>query len=177
MTRSHPQTALAPFLRGDLTAAERERVELHLRDCAACRADVESFRVIMTALAREAATVPEPNWSRYRAELHRKIAAQDDRGPDLRQHVWQVPRLAWASMATAGAAVAAIVLVITLSHRPSVSSPPVDELAMEDVIGGTDVGLLSNYSMVQHLDLLENYDVIEHLDQLAPSNQPNENQS
>jgi hypothetical protein len=46
----------------------------------------------------------------------------------------------------------------------------VDQLAVNDVISRTDVGLLRNYPMVERLDLLENdnYEVIEHLDELVP---------
>ena len=35
---------------------------------------------------------------------------------------------------------------------------------------GTDLGLIRNYPVVEHLDLLEDLDVIEHLDEVAPPN-------
>ncbi len=36
----------------------------------------------------------------------------------------------------------------------------------------TEIGLLRNYPVVEHLDLLENYDVIERLDELTPAVNP-----
>ncbi len=176
MRERHLETEIAPYLRGDLSASERVRVAGHLAGCARCRADADAFAAVLKTLAIDAARIPEPDWSAYRAELHRKIAARRDHLESSRAR-WRSPRLAWASMATAGAAVAAIVLVLMLSRPPQPGVPAVEQLAMEDAMGGADVGLLRNYPVVEHLDLLENYDVIEHLDEVTPADTANENRS
>jgi hypothetical protein len=59
-------------------------------------------------------------------------------------------------------------------HQGAGSPAPLvspDQLAFEDVISRTDVGLLRDYPMVERLDMLENdsYEVIEHLDELTPA--------
>lgn len=176
MLERHPETEIAPYLSGELSADERERVAAHLAGCARCRDDADAFAAALKALASDVAQIAEPDWSAYRAELHRKIAARRDRPQTLRARWWS-PRIAWASMATAGAAVAAIVLILTLSPRSQIGAPPVDQLAMEDAIGVTDIGLLRDYPVVEHLDLLENYDVIEHLDEFTSTDTTNEKRS
>jgi anti-sigma factor RsiW len=172
----HLESEIAPYLRGELSAAKRARVAAHLAGCARCRAEADAFAGALKSLASEVARLREPDWSAYRAELHRKIAARRDR-PQSSRARWRQPRLAWASMATAGAAVAALVLFLTFSPRPQPGAPPVEQLAMEDAMGGADIGLLRNYPVVEHLDLLENYDVIEHLDEVTPTDATNENRS
>ena len=76
------------------------------------------------------------------------------------------------AMGTAAAAMLAIALMF---HRGAGTppAPGVDQLELQQELSSTDVGLLANYHVVEHLDLLENYDVIEHLDELAPGNRPN----
>ena len=60
------------------------------------------------------------------------------------------------------------------ASRPGSSpAPGVDQLELQQELSSTDVGLLANYHVVEHLDLLENYDVIEHLDELGPGNRQN----
>ena len=51
--------------------------------------------------------------------------------------------------------------------------PEMSGLELQQELSSTDVGLLANYHVVEHLDLLENYDVIEHLDELGPGDRQN----
>lgn len=167
----HPQTALIPYLRGELGEPQRERVARHLEGCARCREAADSSATVMRELARETANLVEPEWTVYRAELRRKLAARE-RAP-RRDPWWRPARagssLGWPSLAAAGVAVAALALVIAM-RSGGVAPPPVAEMAMEDAMSGADLGLLRNYPVVEHLELLENYDVIEHLDEIAPPN-------
>src|SRR5208337_4701631 len=165
MAATHPETALVPFIRGELGGAERDRIAHHLDDCVRCRDAAESFRSLLAELPARVEELPTPEWTVYRAEIRRKLAAR----PQPRLRWWQTG-LGWASLATAGAALAALVLWFAIPglHGPA---PAVDELAMEqpmDVADVADVGLLRNYGVVERLDLLENYDVIEHLDEIKP---------
>lgn len=177
MSERHPETEIAPYLRGGLSADEHDRVASHLARCARCRDDADAFTAALNTLASDVAQIAEPDWSVYRAELHRKIAARRDRPQTARVRWWSPPRIAWASMATASAAVAAIVLVLTLGPRSQIGAPPVEQLAMEDAMRTADIGLLRDYPVVEHLDLLENYDVIEHLDEFTPTDTTNEKRS
>lgn len=167
MAATHPEALLVPYLSGELSAGERERIGRHLEGCARCREFADSTAAVLRNVAREVAEVPEPDWALYRAGLHRKLAARAEARPR-----WWRAGLAWGSLATAGVAVAAL-LVFLLHPGPRLAAPGVGELAMEDAMAGADVGLLRDYRVVESLDLLENYDVIEHLDELAPALRPN----
>jgi anti-sigma factor RsiW len=161
MPATHPETDLVPFLRGELNAEERDLVQHHLDGCEQCR---ESMGALATTLQRVSARLeelPTPEWSAYRRELRLKLAHRTEARPR-----WWRPRVAWASLATAGVGIAA--LILALSMRPALhgTTPGVDQLAMEEPAEAVDVGLLRNYAVVEQLDLLEDYDVIEHLDEL-----------
>jgi anti-sigma factor RsiW len=167
MAVSHPETALVPFIRGELSGRERDRVASHLELCDQCRDSAESFRALLGELTARIEELPTPEWTAYRAELRRKLAQRLEPRPRW----WQMP-VAWTSLA-ATAAVAAIALWFVVPNFRH-SGVPEEQLAMEPQmeVADTDVGLLRNYGVVERLDMLENYDVIAHLDQLAPAPQP-----
>lgn len=170
----HPQVDLIPLTRGELGARDAERTSAHLEGCAECRAQAADLSSTLELVARQVEQLPTPEWSAFRAELYRKLAARET--PVRRS--WQ-PAFVWGSFAAAGVAAIALVSLFVLQRGPGAPPPLVspDQLAFEDVISRTDVGLLRNYPMVERLDMLENdnYEVIEHLDELAPgSSQTNE---
>jgi anti-sigma factor RsiW len=168
MAATHPETALVPFIRGELTGAERNRVAEHLERCGQCRESAESFRLMLAELAAQLDELPAPEWGAYRAQLRRKLAARNQ----PRERWWRIPSFGWAAGTAAAAAAVALVLWLAVpGFRPS--APPVEQLALEQQEDIADVGLLRNYPVVQRLDLLENYDVIEHLDELQPPAKPN----
>jgi anti-sigma factor RsiW len=166
MAPTHPEIELVPFLRGELNAQERDRVQHHLDDCEHCRASMDELAATMQRVAARLEELPTLEWSAYRRELRLKLAQR----AEARSRWWQ-PSIAWASLAGAGIAVAALILAMVM--RPSLpGAPEVDQLAMEQP-EAVDVGLLRNYAVVEQLDLLENYDVIEHLDELPSSSEHN----
>ena len=158
MFERHPETALVAYSRGELSGAERARVELHLRECERCRELVESSSAVLSAVAAMMTDVREPDWNAYRSELRRKLAARTEP-----REAWWRPRLVWMSFAAAGAAAIALLLVVSIRKPLQPAGPPMDQIAMESQLRGADIGLLQNYKVVEHLDLLENYDVIESL--------------
>src|SRR5260370_20227205 len=174
MANTHPETELIPYLRGELTADERVRVGAHLEECAQCRESAEASSATLSSLARVVDDVREPDWADYRAELKRKLRASQARSASLRER-WRwrredlrLPSFGWPSMAMGAAAVAGLAIALAM-HRGAGSSqaPGVDQLQLQQELSSTDVGLLANYHVGEHLDLLENYDVIEHLDELV----------
>ncbi|HEV3111914.1 MAG TPA: zf-HC2 domain-containing protein [Candidatus Binataceae bacterium] len=175
MAATHPETALVPYLRGELSGAERELVAGHLEQCGQCLEAAESFRSLLADLATQVEELPTPEWNAYRAELRRKLAARNQ--PRLQwwrpAFEWWRPGFGWAGLAAAtAAAVLALWFAVPGFRR---SAPPDDQIAMEEQqIDVTDVGLLRNYGVVTRLDLLENYDVIEHLDELRPAPKPSD---
>lgn len=173
----HPDLDLVPYIRGELSADERARVERHLEDCARCRETAASSSAILAQVSRALDEVRAPDWNAYRAELHRKLADRDGRGRVDKKRWWpsqlRLPVIRWPAMALAGAAVALLAIAIVMHRGPGTEAPGVEELAMEQEMSGADVGLLANYRVVEHLDLLENYELIEHLDELGPEDRQN----
>ena len=175
MASNHPETELIPYLRGELSAAERARVAAHLDGCAQCRESAQASSTILSRLARAVDDVREPEWADYRAELKRKLrAAQAGRSRGRWWADLQLPVFGWPSIAMGAAAVAVLAIAIVM-HRGARSpqAPGVDQLELQQELSSADVGLLANYRVVEHLDLLENYDVIEHLDELGPEGRQN----
>jgi anti-sigma-K factor RskA len=182
MSGNHPDFDLVPYLRGELSADERTRVERHLEECADCRKLADSSVVILSKLAQAIDEVRPPDWNVYRAELRRKLAEKQAEGRDAGARWWRrelrLPELGWPSMALTAVAVAVLAIAIGMHRWARMESPEVDQLAMEQEMNGADVGLLANYRVVENLDLLENYELIEHLDELTPGDrQSNETPS
>jgi anti-sigma-K factor RskA len=176
MPANHPETALVPYLRGELSAYERDQIKLHLEQCAQCRKSAESSLAILSQLAGAVDDVRTPEWMQYRLELRHKLrAAQTGRVgvPERWRRGLRLPIFSWPSMAIGAAVVAVLAIVLVMHRGTALQTPGVDQLEMPQEMSDADIGLLANYHVVERLDLLENYDVIEHLDELAPGNHPN----
>jgi len=169
MVANHPETELIPYLRGELSADEHAWVGQHLKQCAQCREWADSSSTILSQVARAIDGVPTPDWSKYRAELRRRLRAVETGRTGVRWRWSRLPIFTWPSMAL-GAAVVALLAIVLVVHRGAGGpvAPGVDQLDLQQELSSADVGLLVNYRVVEHLDLLENYDVIEHLDELPP---------
>ena len=182
MIARHPETALVPYMRGELEGEERARVARHLEDCPSCRQAVGDAAAALGELVRRVEEIPPPDPVIYRAQLHRKLDARQRAGAGggAEPRWWRRPRIVGLSIGALGAVAAALLLIFTMHQGAGVAPPPLDQLAAQDAamqvgtmqeaaMTGADVGLLRDYPMVEHLDLLENYDVIAHLDDVSPS--------
>jgi anti-sigma factor RsiW len=157
----HPEFELIPYLRDELDERGRDRVTSHLGGCPNCRAQIDGLRQAIRLISNRIDELPAPDTIAFRADLRRRLAVRVER-----KQPWWRATIVWAP---AAAVVAVTVVTLLARHRPE-TRPMVDQLAVNDVISRTDVGLLRNYPMVERLDLLENdnYEVIEHLDELVP---------
>jgi anti-sigma factor RsiW len=161
VTEPHPDTALVPYLRGELEADERRRVETHLAGCQACQAAASDFQAILERLAGKAPPAPEPHWGQYRAELRARLDAPARRGWSRRWSPWLRP----IPVAMAAAATAAVVLTLTVGERGT--SPNGDVASLEDAALAARLDMLDKRAIVERLDLLEDLEVIHDLDRLA----------
>lgn len=157
MTGPHPDVALVAYLRGELDATERSRVEAHLGGCTECRAAASDFQAILERLAATAPPAPEPHWGRYRAELRARVDARSRRGFTR----WLRP----LPVAMAAAATAALVLTLALGDR--VTTPNGDLASLEEAALAGRLDLLDKRAIVERLDLLEDLEVIRDLDRLT----------
>lgn len=153
MREPHPDVALVSYLRGELDAAGRRRVEAHLADCRECQEAASDFEAILERLAATTPPVPEPHWGRYRAEVRARLDAR-------RRRRWLQPM----PVAMAAAATAAVVLTLTLGGR---IGPNGDAVSFEDAALTPPLDLLDKRAIVERLDLLEDLEVIRNLDRLA----------
>ena len=175
MAATHPGTDLVPFLRGELNAEERDRVQHHLDGCEQCRESMSALYATMQQVSSRLEELPTPNWSDYRRELRLKLTRRAEAGSR-----WWRPGMVWASLATAGVGIAALILTLSMGlpwQSWHGTATGVDQLAMEQPAEVVDVGLLRNYGVVERLDLLEDYDVIEHLDELPAAEQNHDTRS
>jgi anti-sigma factor RsiW len=167
MSLKHPEINLIPYLRGELSGREHDRMAAHLDGCAECRAQADELARTLKLVAHQVEQLPAPDWAVYRAELRRKLAARE-----AREARWWQSIYVWGGMATAGVAAVALLTVVAI-NRGNEGQPGVDQIALADV---PDLGLMRNYPMVERLDMLndDNYEVIAHLDELTPPSSTNE---
>jgi anti-sigma factor RsiW len=158
----HPDVDLVPYLRGELTPAERERIARHLEECPDCRQDTEQLRDLLGDVARSIGEPPSINWTRYRAELREKLEARRAR-----------PAWAWWRQPVPlalSASLAGILLIVGVwGGRQMLTGP--DPLTVDEAVLGDRLPLLQEYQLVERLDLLEDLEVIRNLDGLAAEHQ------
>lgn len=161
MIARHPETAIAPYVAGDLPAAERAEIAAHLDVCPACRETADAFRAVLDELALTA-PAPPLDAARYAAELRRKLVVRvADRA---------VPRPAWRWRPVPLALSAALASVLVfLAVKGVVLDTRVAELSVVDeTVLGERLDLVRQYPMLETIELLEeDLDVIRHLDRLA----------
>lgn len=154
----HDETAIVPYLRGELGDAERRDVEAHLAACAGCRAVADDFSAVLATLAAE----PEPaplHWGAYRAELRGKL--------DQRRGRRTTPARWWPVSLALSGALAGVLVFFAMSDVAR--EPRMAEMTrVEEAVIGGRLDLLRQYSVVDRLDLLEDLEVIRDLDGLEP---------
>jgi anti-sigma factor RsiW len=152
----HPDVALVSYVRGELDADERGRVEAHLAGCRECQDAASDFDAILERLAATTPPVAEPHWGRYPAEVRARLDAR-------RQRSWA----RWVRplpVALAATATAAVVLTVTFAGR---IGPNGDSVSFDDAALTAPLDLLDKRAIVERLDLLEDLEVIRNLDRLA----------
>lgn len=153
----HPETELVAFVHGELAGPARDRVVRHLASCPACRATRDDFRHALDALRGGAPEPPAVHWTRYRAELHRRIEARQERSATRAWWRWPVPLAL-----SAGLAGILLFLAVQGGARPSILI-----LGPEEAAIAPRLELLRHYRVVERLDLLEDFEILQSLDGAA----------
>ena len=154
----HPEGELVAYLRGELEASARQRVDGHVRGCVECRDRLAAFDGVVRELARSLPEPPPVHWGRYRAELRARLEA-----PRPALATWRSRPVPLALSAV----LAGMLVVIAVSGLPR--GRGVDIPAPEERVIASELELLRTYPVVEQLDLLENLDMIRQLDRLAPT--------
>ena len=151
-TSLHPEAALVPYVKGELTPTERARVAAHLEACDRCRVALSDVRAVLGALT-PVPSPAEPHWGPYRAELRARL---EDRTRSTRW--WQRPMAIAVS-----AGLAAALLLFTLRPTP-VERPATSLTQLEETTLGARLDMLEHYDVVSRLDMLDAMDEIRQLD-------------
>lgn len=157
----HPDTAITPYLAGDLPPGERAEVAAHLERCARCHATATEFRALLDELALTPPAMGEADRTRYAADVRRKLLSRSRESAAAR------PGWRWRPVPLAFSAALAGVLVFLAVHG-LVREPRVAEITtVEEAVLGQRFELVRQYPLIENLDLLEDLEVIRHLDRLA----------
>jgi predicted anti-sigma-YlaC factor YlaD len=159
MAGTHPETAIVPYLKGELSVEERERVARHVDDCPECRETLEAAREVFALLAGSVPEPPAVDWGSYQAELR---ARRDRRGR------WSFRSWRPAAVATA-VVVAAIVLVVQPFGRDRGGSGDLGRY--EEAVMGQRLEIVKQSALLERLDLFEDLEVIGNLDGLSGSHE------
>ena len=120
------RNALSEYIDGRLTSEERERVEHHLEECAACAQELESLRSTLEMLRQVPDVAVPRSFVLREAEVEREAPAPQRRGGWLRPvpalamshagseglSIFDPQRLRWLRPATALATAALVVLLM-----------------------------------------------------------------
>lgn len=128
-TLGHPdvQELLGAFALDALEPTEADAVDLHLRDCPRCRAEVEEFRETAAMLAYGGVDAPPGVWEKIQAAL-------EDAPPRLElARVVPIRQSRWQTMGAKMAAAAAVVISLVALGVSLVRNdePPATSLAAE----------------------------------------------
>ncbi len=138
---------------GDLGNPERAAIQTHTQECEGCRHYLAEIGSLLPLTAQRD-DPPQPFWDEYSRELRRKVSATE------RQSWWRaaVAMLrTWAVPAIATAAVAVIVLTMTLGKDffQTKEIPPEDQSLMEVLPVAENLDFFSNMEILDTMDLLE----------------------
>jgi anti-sigma factor RsiW len=109
MTCEELQPLLASYADGNLSQAERARVQAHLATCAACRHAVDVQRMMRQALASHGPLLATPAPPGLRTRLSARLAAEQSPAQDIG---WRTRLSAFAAAAIVVLAVGAVALPV-----------------------------------------------------------------
>jgi predicted anti-sigma-YlaC factor YlaD len=139
---------------GDGSEAERNRVEVHLQKCAACRAFLEDLGKLLPQMAKPK-ELPQAFWDSYYRETLEKLAALEERKSWWRDlfapmRVWMLP-----AFGTAAVAVLAVALVFTKGHWSFSVQQPGESIPQEILVDTNQLEFFKSMDMLEALSKLE----------------------
>ncbi|MFQ5599962.1 MAG: anti-sigma factor family protein [Candidatus Krumholzibacteriia bacterium] len=127
---SHVQEHLSAYLDGELSGADRERLEAHLGGCALCSSELEALREVHARLCEIPPHDPGASyWKRFPERVASRLPGPVSAGPERfyeRLAAWFLPsgRLAWPRAATALATITLVTYVGVRGFRDAELPPP-----------------------------------------------------
>ncbi|HTO70024.1 MAG TPA: zf-HC2 domain-containing protein [Myxococcota bacterium] len=157
MECSRDPEILAAFADGELAPAERAEVEVHLADCAACRAGLAAERRLGELFA---ALPPVEAPGDFEARFWGRIARERDATPSRAVWLRAVFSRRVISLAVGTAAVALLLVLPRVTSTPGSPAAHVPEADAPIVANGDDYELVQDPDMdaISVVDVLENWD-------------------
>jgi predicted anti-sigma-YlaC factor YlaD len=148
---------LVLYYYGDGSAAERSRVEGHLKDCSRCSAFVLDLRKLLPQMAQPK-ELPPAFWDNYYREMVQKLVVVRERNAWWRNifaqfHGWAIPAFGTAVVIVLG-------LGLTLgSGRWNLLSQSKQETIPQEIMAdGSDLEFFKSMDLVESLHVLEALD-------------------
>ena len=141
----------------ELAGAERQRLEAHLKDCAACTLSLREYADLLprTVFADDP---PPAFWNDYSRELRHKLAQVAEAEPWWQRLLFTLKP--WRMPALATSAVVALALTFTLGQNfwlERESAPPIDN-AMLEVLP-----IAENLDFYRNLEVLDNLEILQQM--------------
>lgn len=140
---------LVLFYYGEQDEEARLRVESHLSDCPACRAELTDIERTLSALPRRDVELSAIDIQRFVSRV--------SSGTQYRRRRLALPALG-------GALAAATVLTVALLTLQPGSAPAPQPIAHTKVSRVADAEVVRNLDLLQNLDLLENLETLQALE-------------
>jgi len=139
----------------ELAGAERQRLEAHLKDCAACTRSLKEYADLLprTVFADDP---PPAFWNDYSRELRHKLAQVAERKSWWRNLFFTLQP--WGMPALATSAVLLLALTFTLGKsiwQERQTPPPVDHTILEVLPIAENLDFFNNLEVLDNLEVLE----------------------
>jgi hypothetical protein len=135
------------YFYGELDAAERQRTDRHLGECAACREELAQLQMMRDSLPKEELHYSPAEIRSFSERIARRLRPQP--------HPFFRPVLGWSF----AAATAVLLLFIMLPHRPEPQLPS-PAISLQ---GGGELNAMPETEMLLNLELLQNLDLLQEL--------------
>lgn len=148
---------LVLYYYGDGSAAERSRVEGHIKACARCSRFLNDLRKLLPQIAKPK-ELPQSFWDNYYREVADKLSVQQERGSWWRSLF--TPIQGWAVPAFSTAAVVVLGLGLTFGNGQwnLLSQTKKDTIPQEILADESNLEFFKSMDLVESLRLLEALD-------------------
>jgi anti-sigma factor RsiW len=154
---------LAAYVDGELPPDKAARLELHLRSCDCCSADVRELGQL-SGLAPPAEIEPSADFDRV--FWTRLAEARQEKSPAALSHVFFPAKSFFTSPAglslSAGLAMGVFIISLYLMRPVTPAAPP----QQQELMAAAELDLYANFEVIQNSEALENFELIEALDEL-----------
>ena len=152
-TKCKKTSLLSALMDNELTGKPQDDLRAHVAQCVVCQTEMIALKTVDGAVKEISQIDPSPGfnhqfWSKI-DEVHEKKA-----------HPWGIWVLNWRSMVAAGLTAGLAIGLYMGIFYPGKNTIHVNQ---EDLFMAENLEFLSDYEVLQHLDLLEDWDAVNEM--------------